>query len=86
MSLFPSDILQSEGRPRPLNFDPNVHKVLNSELKHLYTALTRARVNVWIFDEDGEKRAPMFEYFKVRKLVKCMQVEEINEESESAIC
>ena len=75
-------VLQLSGRPRPLEFDPNLHKVLNSELKHLYTALTRARVNVWIFDEDIDKRAPMFEYFKARKLVKHLTVSEVNEESE----
>ncbi|XP_052783611.1 TPR and ankyrin repeat-containing protein 1-like [Mya arenaria] len=75
------DILAAPNRPRPLNFNPNQHKVLNSELKHLYTALTRARVNVWIFDEDDDKRAPMFEYFKARKLVKGLEVEEINEKS-----
>ncbi|KAL3888661.1 hypothetical protein ACJMK2_001026 [Sinanodonta woodiana] len=72
-------VLRQEGRPRPLPFDANQHKVLNSELKHLYTALTRARVNVWIFDADAEKRAPMFEYFKARKLVKCLTVEELDE-------
>ena len=57
-------------RPRPLAFDPNQHKVLNAELKHLYTAVMIASVNVWIFDEDMEKRAPMFEYFKARKLTR----------------
>lgn len=31
---------------------------------------------MWIFDEDDEKRAPMFEYFKARELVKCMGTEE----------
>ena len=44
------DILREANRPHPLNFDPNLHKLLNSELKQLYTALTRARVNVWMFD------------------------------------
>ncbi|XP_038048886.1 TPR and ankyrin repeat-containing protein 1-like [Patiria miniata] len=57
-------------RPRPLKFNPDEHKVLNSELKYLYTAITRARVNVWIFDEDTTKRAPMFELFRCLKLVK----------------
>lgn len=55
---------------RPLEFDPSKHKVLNSELKHLYTAITRARVNLWFFDEDKESRAPMFEYFQKLGLVK----------------
>ena len=65
-----SDVIQMSNRPRPMTFDPNQHKVLNAELKRLYTAVTRARVNVWIFDEDMEKRAPMFEYFKARKLTR----------------
>ncbi|XP_053381233.1 TPR and ankyrin repeat-containing protein 1-like [Mercenaria mercenaria] len=75
------DVLSSKGRPRPLDFDPNQHKILNYELKQLYTALTRARVNVWIFDEDLDKRGPMFEYFKARNLVKPVNVTELNEES-----
>ncbi|XP_070564892.1 LOW QUALITY PROTEIN: TPR and ankyrin repeat-containing protein 1-like [Ptychodera flava] len=61
---------------RPLEFDHDKHKVLNSELKYLYTAVTRARVNVWIFDEDREKRAPMFEYFRKRKLVQVVRIED----------
>ena len=75
---FLPDVLQQTGRPRALTFDPNQHKVLNSELKHLYTAVTRARVNVWIFDADLEKRAPMFEYFKARKLVRCITSEDVD--------
>ncbi|KAL3888641.1 hypothetical protein ACJMK2_001006 [Sinanodonta woodiana] len=68
------DMMQQE-RSRPLTFD-NLHKILNSELKHLYTAVTRARVNLWIFDEDVEKRAPMFEYFKAKNLVRCLTLDE----------
>ena len=78
MMHFLPDVLQQTGRPRALTFDPNQHKVLNSELKHLYTAVTRARVNVWIFDADLEKRAPMFEYFKARKLVRCITSEDVD--------
>ncbi|XP_056000419.1 uncharacterized protein LOC125653487 isoform X3 [Ostrea edulis] len=54
---------------RALEFDQRKHKVLNTELKLLYTAITRARTNVWIFDEDDESRAPMFYYFQERGLV-----------------
>ncbi|XP_040289344.1 TPR and ankyrin repeat-containing protein 1 isoform X2 [Bufo bufo] len=54
---------------RPFVLDPEMHKMLNGELKQLYTAITRARVNLWIFDENHEKRAPAFEYFEKRKLV-----------------
>ena len=64
-------------RPRPLAFDPNQHKVLNADLKHLYTAVMIASVNVWIFDEDMEKRAPMFEYFKARKLTRNITSSEV---------
>ena len=71
----------SNNRPRPLDFDPNQHKILCSELKQLYTALTRARVNVWIYDEDTDKRGPMFEYFKALNLVKPVDITELNEES-----
>ena len=54
---------------RPLEFNTEKHKVLNSEFKFLYTAITRARVNVWFFDQDEEARAPVFEYFHRLKLV-----------------
>ncbi|BFZ21228.1 hypothetical protein BsWGS_24267 [Bradybaena similaris] len=77
-----ADVL-AQNKTRPLQFDATQHKILNSELKHLYTALTRARVNVWIFDEDNEKRAPMFEYFKARGLVKCMGTEECENVNEA---
>lgn len=63
---------------RPLKFDPDKHKVLNSELKYLYTAITRARVNVWFFDEDKESRAPMFEFFQKRDLVKVVSMGDNN--------
>ncbi|XP_062605690.1 TPR and ankyrin repeat-containing protein 1-like [Saccostrea cucullata] len=81
-SLYEIDysVFEEEGRPRPLSFNPNKHKVLNSELKHLYTAVTRARVHVWIFDESEDKRAPMFEYFKARKLVRAVKDHETSED------
>ena len=61
---------------RPLEFDPEKHKVLNSEFKYLYTAITRARVNVWFFDEDKEARAPVFEYFRRLGLVEVVALED----------
>ena len=64
---------------RSLQFDPEKHKVLNSELKYLYTAITRARVNVWFFDEDEETRAPVFEYFQKLGLVKVVSLLENGE-------
>ena len=66
---------------RPLEFDYNKHKILNSELKQLYTALTRARVNVWIYDEDRENRAPMFNFFDRLGLVEILKLGEMAGES-----
>ncbi|XP_046565525.1 TPR and ankyrin repeat-containing protein 1-like isoform X2 [Haliotis rubra] len=81
LHVIDAGMLTQPNRPRALVFEANEHKILNSELKYLYTALTRARVNVWIFDEDEEKRAPMFEYFKARQLVRCIsQTEDGNSE------
>ncbi|NXY13840.1 TRNK1 protein, partial [Atrichornis clamosus] len=57
-------------------FNVEMYKMLNGELKQLYTAITRARVNLWIFDEDGDKRAPAFKYFIKRKFVKVVKTDE----------
>ena len=51
-------------KSHPLPFNPDKHKILNSELKQLYTAVTRARAKVWFFDEDEDNRRPVFEYFE----------------------
>ena len=59
----------SKQRPPP-TFDRDVHKVLMGELKRLYTATTRAKNHLWIYDEDEEKRRSMFQYFISRGTVK----------------
>jgi hypothetical protein len=64
-----------ESKTKALHFEPNKHNVLISELKILYTAITRARVNVWFFDEDEEARAPMFKYFRQLNLVQGITLE-----------
>ena len=38
--------------------------LLCEELKHLYTALTRAKNNVIMFDSNIAKRAPFFNYLR----------------------
>uniref|UniRef100_A0A6J0UIH0 TPR and ankyrin repeat-containing protein 1 isoform X1 n=1 Tax=Pogona vitticeps TaxID=103695 RepID=A0A6J0UIH0_9SAUR len=53
-----------------------MYKMLNGELKQLYTAITRARVNLWIFDENSDRRAPAFQYFIKRELVKVVKTDE----------
>ncbi|NXJ66937.1 TRNK1 protein, partial [Rostratula benghalensis] len=57
-------------------FNLEMYKMLNGELKQLYTAITRARVNLWIFDEDSDKRAPAFKYFIKREFVQVVKADE----------
>ena len=38
---------------RPLEFDPARHVAMAEELKHLYTAITRAKCNVRPFSAEG---------------------------------
>ena len=64
-----------------LRFNHDKHKILNSELKQLYTAVTRARAKVWFFDEDEENRRPVFEYFEQRGLADVVTLEARTEES-----
>ena len=42
----------------------------------MYTAITRARVNVWFLDENEEDRAPVFEYFRRLKVVNVVTLED----------
>ena len=46
--------------PRLVGFDRAKHGILEEELKQLYTAVTRARVRVAVYDADEEKRRPVF--------------------------
>ena len=63
-------------RARSLEFDESRHKLLNAELKRLYTASTRAKCHLWIFDSNPEKRLPMFDYWYKRQLVKLVSHED----------
>ncbi|XP_068413729.1 TPR and ankyrin repeat-containing protein 1 isoform X1 [Eschrichtius robustus] len=67
---------RSSSQGRALMVNPEMYKLLNGELKQLYTAITRARVNLWIFDENPEKRAPAFKYFMKRNFVKVVKMDE----------
>ena len=55
------------------NYIETEYKALNAELKCLYTALTRAKRNLWIydnFDNESESQHPMYEFFIKKGLVK----------------
>ena len=54
---------------RHLDFNADQHKILETELKMLYTAITRARVNIFIAETDTDKSRPMFNYFQRRAVV-----------------
>lgn len=56
--------------PRSKPFNPTLHKSLNAELKYLYTAITRAKCNLWIYDSNKKNRLPMLDYWHKRNAVK----------------
>ena len=60
----------SSAEPRSKPFDPTHHKSLNAELKYLYTAVTRAKCNLWIYDSNKKNRLPMLDYWHKRDAVK----------------
>ena len=72
-------------KPRTLEFDEFQHKSLNAELKYLYTAITRAKCNLWIYDSDEKKRHPVFYYWSKRDLVKVIRVGDISNEDQSTL-
>ena len=79
------DLLQDQdvSKPRPLEFDKKRHKSLNAELKYLYTSITRAKCNLWIYDESKEKRNPMFYYWMVSGLAKKVKIGASDEDDQN---
>jgi len=63
---------------RHLDFSYEQHKILETELKILYTAITRARVNIFMTETDSDLSSPMFKYFKQR----CVADEVVKENKE----
>ena len=60
---------------RSCQFLPNLNKSLNDELKRLYTAITRTKSNLWIYDSNQNLRLPMFNYWYKRNLVKVVNTQ-----------
>ena len=69
-----------ESKPRPLEFDERLHKSMNSEFKYLYTAITRAKCNLWIYDSSESRRLPMLDYWMRCGLVRVVRVGEKEED------
>ena len=64
----------SKDDPRGVIFNEGRHKSLNAELKYLYTAVTRAKCNLWIYNSD--KNVPVFDYWQKRGLIKVVGTEQ----------
>ncbi|RUS27294.1 hypothetical protein BC938DRAFT_483466, partial [Jimgerdemannia flammicorona] len=50
-------------------FDIDKHQLLATELKMLYVACTRAKVQLWFFDESESFRQPMLDFWRSQQLV-----------------
>ena len=61
------------GALRPLPFDPVHHVVLGEELKHLYTAITRAKSNVIFSDRSPKLRAPFYRLLRSLGLARAVR-------------
>lgn len=60
-------------------------KSLLAELKHLYTAITRARMNLWIYDEGAEESKPFYYYCLANDLARLVNTSNENSDAESLI-
>lgn len=76
---------ETAAEPRSNKFDEKCHKALNSELKYLYTAITRAKCNLWIYDSNQKKRLPMFDLWYKRDLVKVVGDEVVGAENQHSL-
>lgn len=56
----------------PVQFNSTYHKSLCSELKMLYTVVTRAKRHIWIYEDKQPNDLPMLEYWYRRDLVEVM--------------
>jgi ATP-dependent exoDNAse (exonuclease V) beta subunit len=85
----PEQVVDQEAKfnekPRRLDFDNNNHKSLNAELKYLYTAITRAKCNLWIYDSDKDRRLPVFDYWSKRGLVKVIKISDISNDDHGSL-
>ena len=68
-SLKSSD-LTLESKLCPLEFDECFHKPMNSELKYLYTTITQAKYNLWIYDSSESPPNLIKEYIQAISISK----------------
>ncbi|KAI3888827.1 hypothetical protein MKW92_003170 [Papaver armeniacum] len=58
------------------SFCSSKHKILCSELKQLYVALTRARQRLWIYESMDKFSVPVFDYWKKLGVVQVRHLDE----------
>ncbi len=64
---------------RELEFSHEKHKILETEMKILYTAITRAKGKIFIVETDKKMSSPMFNYFEIRNVAnKVLKTDTVN--------
>jgi ATP-dependent exoDNAse (exonuclease V) beta subunit len=65
----------------PPTFDETKHEELNLELKLLYVALTRARFNIFMFEEpsDSKHEHPMLQLWKHLSVISTIEGDDADE-------
>lgn len=69
-------------KPHYLEFVEEKHKPLCSEFKHLYTAITRSKARLWLYESNDDHR-PATWYWKKCGLVEQMFVDQLTETTDS---
>lgn len=62
-------------KPHPLEFQEEKYKQLNTEMKHLYTAITRTKSKLWIYEEESKYLPVLYYWQKHGQLVKVVNKE-----------
>ena len=75
------DRVSSSKRPHPLEFTEEKHKQLCPELKHLYTAITRTKAKLWLY-ECGEAHHPILWHWQQSGFVDVKHLSEISYQSD----
>ena len=75
----------SSDKMKRLDFDASQYKSLNAELKYLYTAITRAKCHLWIYDSNRGKSGPVFDYWIKNSLVEVIQIDDISKDTQNTL-
>jgi tetratricopeptide (TPR) repeat protein len=57
-------------------FDFAKHKLLCYELKNLYVAVTRAKMNLWMFDENAGARKPFLDILRSKGFIRMVGIDD----------